>query len=296
MAKKTSRSDRWCFTKFTDDENWKPRETEDVAFCIWQQEKCPDTGRLHMQGYIRFKKPTRFGAVLEYFAGPGTPIHIDVARGNERQAGRDYCAKENSRVAGPWEFGTEDPMAGTKGRRTDFEEIKEKFKQGAGLRQIAEEYTSQYVMYHQGIEKMKDLVTPPPPPEREVKTLVMWGKTGTGKTHRARTMWPEIFSVEPGKWPWDSYRGQEMILFDEFDYTKWTIQQMNKFCDKWRLELDCRYNPKWAEWKGVIICANSEPYTWWPNEQQLLREAFWRRIKIVQVFSKEQEVLVTDDE
>ena len=287
---KNTQTDRWCFTKYIDDVDWKPRQSQEVAFCIWQQEKCPSTGQLHMQGYIRFNSRKRFRTVIEYFAGPGKPIHIEPARGTERQAGRDYCAKEITRVAGPWEFGTEDPAAGVKGRRRDFEEIKEKLKDGAEMKQIAEEFPSQYVMYHQGIEKLKDLVTPLPPLQREVKTLVMWGATGTGKTHRARMSFPDIYDVKPGRDPWGAYQGEEMILFDEFDYTKWTIQQMNGFCDKWRCKLDCRYKDKYAAWSGVIINANSEPYTWWPNEHQALREAFWRRIQMIEVTSKEQEI------
>lgn len=285
---KISRTPRWCFTFNNPPSGWTPPTGSDIEYMVWQREK-GEKGTEHIQGYVRFKSQKRFQAAKNWFSVP--EIHLEPAKGNEKQ-NKTYCTKEETRVEGPFEYGEYDDKAGAQGKRTDLDEVAEKLTKGATLKEIAVEHPAAFIRYHQGIEKLKDIVQPLPPLEREVKTLVMWGETGTGKTHRARTGFPDIYEVKPGRDPWGAYDGQEMILFDEFDYTKWSIQQMNGFCDKWRCKLDCRYKDKYAAWKGVIICANSEPYTWWPNEHQLLREAFWRRINIVQVHSKEQEILV----
>ena len=46
-------------------------------------------------------------------------------------------------------------------------------------------------------------------------------------------------------------------------------------------ELDARYHNKYAAWTRVVICANSSPPHWYPNEAPSLLDAFRRRLMTV---------------
>ena len=107
---------------------------EDVRYAIWQTEKCPETGRLHYQGYLELAKPMRIVAVknlLPQLEG----AHFEPRRGTRDQA-RDYCRKAETKIDGPWEHG--DFGAGGQGCRTDLLAVKEAIDAGASDLDIAE--------------------------------------------------------------------------------------------------------------------------------------------------------------
>lgn len=159
------------------------------------------------------------------------------------------------------------------------------------LNEIARKHPVEWIKFHAGLLDLHSRVIPPPPAIRDITVSILWGNSGTGKTHRVRTSYPGCCLIQAGRDPFASYQTQETIFFDEFNYEKWTIQQMNLYLDKWPLELDCRYKNKHAYWTKVFICANSTPYNWWPLEHQALREAFWRRCTHIQeITSIEQDI------
>jgi len=250
-----------------------------MAYMVWQIEKGAQ-GTEHIQGYIRFKKmPT--GKAVDKMLG-SKHAHLEECRGNEQQC-KAYCTKEDTRVSVGEEHGTYNPEAGKQGHRSDFDAIVADCKAGKPLREIAEANASDWIRYHQGIISLHEQLAPQPPAERPVEVMVLWGPTGVGKTHRVMMNADlardgGIYKVKPGRDPWGNYRGEKTIFFDEFDYEKWTVFQMNEYLDKWRCPLDCRYHDKYAEWTRVIICANSNPMTWWPMASQPVIDAFRRRL------------------
>jgi len=266
-------SKRWMLTVF--DDHWVPTFTPDMAYAVWQRERCPSTQRLHVHVYVRFYGKKRMSTVKNTFARQD--MHCEVARGSEEEA-TAYVEKEESRVEAGARFGTYDANEGKQGRRSDLVAIFNKCKTGASLVVIAEEHPGDYIRYHSGINALHAKVAPKPPSFRLVEVICFWGATGTGKTHRTMTTYPDCYPVVPGRDPWGNYNGEDTVFFDEFDHEKWSIQQMNSICDKWRFLLDCRYNNKYAAWTRVVICANSSPLTWWPTAQLALVQAFRRRL------------------
>jgi len=252
---------------------------EKMAYMVWQVEKGKQ-GTEHIQGYIRFKKMQRAKAV-DTMLGSKHP-HLEECRGNEQQC-KDYCTKEDTRVSVGEEHGTFNPDAGKQGHRSDWDAIATACKAGKPLKEIAETNIADWIRYHQGITSLHDLLAPPPPAQRPVEVMVLWGPTGVGKTHRVLSN-PDlardggIYKVKPGRDPWGSYKGEKTIFFDEFDWEKWSVFDMNEYLDKWTTPLDCRYRNKFAEWTRVIICSNSSPMTWWPNASQPVIDAFRRRL------------------
>lgn len=159
------------------------------------------------------------------------------------------------------------------------------------MRDIAQSHPECFIKYHVGIKELVRLSAPVPPLRRQVTVTVIWGKTGTGKTWRVTGKYPEAYMVEPGRDPWGSYNGEEVIVFDEFDPTKWSIQEMNRYLDIYRLQLNCRYMNKYAHWTRVYILSNSSPERWYYAFDPELQAAFLRRIqRVVEVSDINQEI------
>lgn len=272
---------RWCFTLPNPEEKGAAPDLkkEGTAYYVFQTETAPTTGTPHYQGYIRFRSKKRFETARNWFKSqPGwADVHLEAANGTEED-NRKYCTKDG-RIAGPWEYGDYEKDKGKQGKRSDLDAIAEEIRGGAALSAIAESHAGDYIRYHGGIQALHALLAPAPPTEREIEVIVLWGPTGTGKTHRFMHTYPEIYSVKPGRDPWGQYRGQAQILFDEFDPEKWSVQDMNRYLDKWRCMLDARYMDRYAAWTLVGICANSPPQSWYPNAAPLLLDAFRRRIR-----------------
>lgn len=266
------KGNRWCFTVNNPGE-WRPVWQDAVmSYMVWGLEHAPDTGTIHIQGYVRFGQRKTMNGAKRCI---NERAHMEKARGNEEQ-NRTYCLKEGGEHA---EHGIFDANQGVKGRRTDLEDIAKKIAEGATMKQIAEQHASDYIRYHQGFRALQTELAVAPPIERQVTVAVLWGPTGTGKTHRIMTNFPSVYTVFPGRDAWGQYSDQETICFEEFDWEKWTIQDMNRYLDKWRCPLDARYHNKFARWQRVFILANSNPLEWWPNATGNLLDAFRRRVR-----------------
>lgn len=75
----------------------KLRESDQLVAFIGQVERCPRTGRIHLQVYEQWKHPVS-GSKLADALGVRDPIHWDLVR-DPKQA-QLYCQKEEARVPG----------------------------------------------------------------------------------------------------------------------------------------------------------------------------------------------------
>jgi len=217
--------------------------------------------------------------------------HLSLSRGTEQQ-NRDYCLKDSKLPGAEFqEHGNFEAERG-QGQRTDIEEAVLTLK-SQGLKAVAEQHPTVFLKFHSGLEKLQRILLPAAPLRRSVVSTVLWGLTGTGKTHRIRTAYPDIYIVRPGRDPFGSYSGQLQILFEEFNPEEWKIQDMNCYLDVWSCELNCRYFNKHANWEKVFINTNINPDIWYPYEKEALREALFRRIAYkIEILNREQELLL----
>jgi len=270
------RSNRWMATVF--DDRWIPEwKPADMEYMVWQRERCPETGRIHVHVYIRFQG-RKYMVTVKKMLGR-EDAHVEVCKGDEK-ACKDYCTKEESRIQAGDEHGTFDATAGKQGKRTDLENCADMLTAGRPMLEVANAHPSDFIRYHKGLEAYANLIKPPPPSQREVMVTVLCGPTGTGKTTRVMGQYPDCYSVTPGNHPWDQYSSQRTIFFDEFNWKMWDIDFMKKALDKWRLPLCCRYQNKYAEWTHVVLSANSSPVEWYndPSIPDVHLQAFRRRI------------------
>lgn len=172
----------WVFTSYVtglvselsnkEIDNGRPR----LRYLVFQQEKCPNTDRLHIQGYAQFKDPVRRSAFQRWLGD--LTCHVEKANGTAEQ-NRAYCTKEETRSNGPWEIG--EPAR--QGQRTDLEGLQDSLKQGSSREELWEDHFPTMVRYHRAIDAYRlvqrnQAVREPP------QVRVYWGPTGTGKTRR----------------------------------------------------------------------------------------------------------------
>lgn len=251
-------SARWSFTVNNPGDYRPAFNAGSMAYLVFQLERGAE-GTPHLQGYVRFTARKRMSTVKRELGNEGA--HVEIAEGTEEH-NRNYCTKLESRIEPPSEFGVYESSAGKQGKRSDLEHVADMVAQGAPMKEIALAHPGDFIRYHHGIKAYRLAVQDKPPNQRNVEVIVLWGSTGTGKTHRVLTTWPDCYSVEPGRDPWSGYVTQETIFFDEFDWHLWPIDKMKKILDKWPFELDRRYQNAFAAWTRVVICCNQNPATW----------------------------------
>lgn len=92
-----------------------------LTLLVWQAERCPDTQRDHLQGYARFSENTaRDDVVLMLENLFGAHPHVEGCKAGESE-NRDYVTKEDSRIHGPYTFGT---WENNGGKRTDLVDLR----------------------------------------------------------------------------------------------------------------------------------------------------------------------------
>lgn len=292
----TSKSVAWVFTVNNPGE-WTIPHHEDIAYICGQRERAPTTGTIHFQGYVRFKNRKSMRTVKGILGR--ADAHLEKARGTEAQC-RDYCSKEETRDGEFTFWGVYDPDFGQRqGKRTDLVRVAQTIRAGKTMAEIFEAHPEEFIKYHGGIDKaISELAKRAIQPVREIHITVLWGETGTGKSHRVRTAFPNAYIVSAGPHPWDMYNGEDTIVFEEFTDSNWKITDMLKYCDKWKIPLACRYNNKYANWTRIYILSNNDPATYWSIADQAgqnQRPAWLRRIsdpmgRVFQVANREQEI------
>ena len=118
---------------------------------------------------------------------------------------------------------------------------------------------------------------------RDLEVTYLWGPTGVGKTRgiMEKYGYSNVYRVTNYDHPFDDYKGQDVILFEEFR-SSLPIQDMLKYLDGYPLMLPCRYSNKAACFTKVYLVSNIPLSAQYPNVQVSEPEtyrAFCRRFK-----------------
>lgn len=203
----TSRSYVW--TSY--DMSWThpPVDGTKIRYSVWQKEKCPVTGRLHLQGYSELKDSVRIPAFQKMTGLIGA--HCEKRKGTREEA-REYCMKSATRIEGPFEVG--EWKEGGQGKRTDLDEVAKMVKDKKPIVEIADTFPTQFIKFHRGIEKLHFTLNRPV----KMKPNVYWihGPSGVGKTKLAYERSPNAYwKMNGNKW-WDGYDGSSDVIIDDF--------------------------------------------------------------------------------
>lgn len=251
-------------------------------------------GTFHTHIFIASTGGIRASTLQNKFTG----AHRDIAKGTCQQ-NRDYVFKEGKWLNG--EKGTTNHRdtheewgeipAERQGARNDLADLYDMIKGGMSTYEILET-SPQYLMQIDKIERVRQMILEERNKNswRAVSVTYIWGETGTGKTRGVmeRYGYSNVFRVTDYDHPFDGYKGQDVILFDEYR-SSLQFSQMLEWLDGYPVELRARYTNKQACYTKVYIISNIDIKEQYPNIQ---REdprgwrAFLRRFETVQVFTK----------
>ena len=250
-----------------------------IRYVVWQQEKCPDSGRLHYQVYCELFKPSRFRAVQRALEAPA--CHCEPRRGTRDEA-RAYCQKEETRVEGWWEDG--DWRGGSQGARGDLLAMHAALEAGDSLRSISDEHFPVWIKYTRGVVAWRLLHA-----ERRDWPMEVWvlhGPTGTGKSLGAHTAAPNAFVLPQGNssggavW-WDGYDGEHTVIIDEF-YGWLRLSFLLILLDRFPMSVQTKGGVVSFTSKRIIICSNKHWRDWYDFSSCPMHEAaLGRRISRV---------------
>jgi len=135
------RSRAWCFTLNNPDAELDLAvdfsKVTNVVYAVWQLERVTVP---HYQGYIEMKNVATLAAMKKIVPG----AHFECRKGTAVEA-RAYCMKDESREAGPWEYGTfTEPSSGA---RTDLAEVRDYILSGKSKRDVLDKYPDTLAKY-----------------------------------------------------------------------------------------------------------------------------------------------------
>ena len=118
---------------------------------------------------------------------------------------------------------------------------------------------------------------------RDLKVTYIFGKTGSGKTRSVMETYgyENVYRVTDYKHPFDSYDGQDVVIFEEFRGGLKHGDMLN-YLDGYPLLLPCRYFNRQACFTKVFIITNIPPDEQYSNVDRESRDAFFRRIHRVE--------------
>ena len=121
---------------------------------------------------------------------------------------------------------------------------------------------------------------------RTLEVTYIFGKTGSGKTRSVMEKYgyENCYRVTDYKHPFDTYDGQDVIIFEEFRGGLKHGDMLN-YLDGYPLLLPCRYFNRQACYTKVFLITNIPPEEQYLNVDRESREAFVRRIHVVSEFS-----------
>ena len=175
------------------------------------------------------------------------------------------------------------------GKSRDSDVIVSMIQSGASNMDIVDAVSSAYLQLDK-IERVRSMYRDSEFADswRDLQVTYMFGKSGAGKTRLVmeRYGYRNVYRVTDYKHPFDTYDGQDVILFEEFR-GGFKHGDMLNYLDGYPLLLPCRYFNRQACYTKVYICTNIPPDQQYQNIDQESREAFYRRINEVIEFTQD---------
>lgn len=247
-----------------------------------------ESGVVHLQGYVEFKKRQRLSSIKKL--APFARAHFEPRRGSRKQAS-EYALKADSRIAEGVKFGS--VSEATQGKRTDIMRVKEAMDEGARDGDLWEEHFPQMVNNHKAFAKYREIITKKRAWPMDCR--VYWGPTGTGKTRAVYDEFDleEIYSVPDAKGSgtyWDGYDGQRVVLVDEMYGSRFSWGFLLRLTDRYPFNVPVHGGSVNFSSKIIIFTSNLHPGLWyktggylWNNENP-----FARRVTEVRSFPENQ--------
>ena len=261
-----------------------------------------EQGTYHTHIYVVFKNAVMFDTLHKHFFG----AHIEQAKGSN-QENRDYVRKEGkwledakheTNLADTFEEWGELPPDRSRGE-TQAQQIMQMVTEGKTNSEILAEIPGAYnKLAHIEQARQTLLEARFRNTWRNLEVTYIWGQTGAGKTRSImeRYGYTSVYRVTDYNQPFDNYKSQDVILFDEFR-SSLPLSAMLNYLDGYPVELPSRYVNKVACFTKVFLVSNislDKQYTNVQRDEPESWNAFRRRIGSVLTMNKAFERLEDD--
>lgn len=289
----------WHFTSF----DAQPPSFDPGAFvyAVYQQERAPDTGRLHYQGFFKLKTRSDLRRVKGLTSDTW---HLEQQRGSVRQS-IDYCTKDDTRVNGPYAWGSTqereadlaaaDARLQRGGRNTsELDRVAVHLRERGGIRHIATTYPGLFIRHYRGLFALRAQLITPRDPAVSPTVRVYQGPSGSGKS---RSVYAEfdvdsIYTKDGSQW-WDGYDAHPVILFDDWTGNLHKVPPTTLLT--WTDRYPCRVEIKGSYSilsQAILIFTTMVPIErWYGGAQEWLEQipAFQRRVTRWETFPRSPE-------
>lgn len=204
-------------------------------------------------------------------------MHVEYMRGTLKQNDA-YCSKQGTL----FEFGNR-PAQGVAKAGSKSQEMFEELKSGKLSEYDAfHKYGYTFARNYKAYAYCKRLA-PEPKPYCPKEVVLLWGKTGSGKSRRARKFFQDnskpFFVKQPmtGKW-WDGYCNEEGIIIEEFDHNQIEIEHLLVLLDVYPCVVEVKNGTMNFAPTQIVITSQTHYDDWYPFKAQDKKDALARRI------------------
>lgn len=259
-----------------------------VTYYCMSDEIGLETKTYHTHLFMYAPNGVRFSTIQKRISN----CHIDYCKGTAQQ-NKDYVFKEgkyagtnkeDTRVDGmQYEHG--DIPVERQGRRNDIVDLYDMIVNGMSDYQILDT-SPDYMLNLNQIRQTRQVIKSEKFKNtfRQLTTTYIWGSTGGGKTRYVMEKYgyENVYRVTNYKHPFDDYRGQDVVLFDEFR-SSLPLADMLKYLDGYPVVLPCRFADTQACFTKVYFTTNiplDKQYVNIQRDEIESYKAFLRRIHI----------------
>lgn len=273
-----------------------------IYFCL-SDEIGANENTPHTHVYACFSNAIRFSTLLNKFKG----AHFEMCKGTSQQ-NRDYVYKEGkykgsdkeeTRVDGTQEEWGEMPVE-RQGAQNVYADVFDMIRSGMTDFNILETCPEQMI-HIDSIMQTRQIVLQAQHSNswRQLETTYIYGDTGTGKTRYVMEThgYENVYRVTNYKHPFDGYKGQDVIFFDEFR-SSLPLGDMLQYLDGYPCELPARFSNKQACYTKVYFASNiplDKQYPTIQKEEIASWKAFLRRIHHVREYKGKEYKQMTID-
>ena len=266
--------------------------TNFIYYCMCDE--IGENGTPHTHIYVCYENAVMFDTMKKRFS----EAHLEPTRGSS-QENRDYIRKEGDKytekretnIIETFEEYGEMPLDKRMTNESVSAQVLGMIEEGASNLEIIIAFPS-YMTKQSALDQTRQLFLEQKLKGtfRPIETTYIYGETGTGKTSSIFNRFPagEIFRVTNYANPFDTYRGQSILVLDEFR-SPLPFSEFLNILDGYYCLLKSRYSDKVACYEKVIIISNIPLHEQYPNiqiEQPASWEALLRRINHIERYER----------
>lgn len=264
------RSRGWCFTlnNYTEADILFLATVPSVYLC-YGKEVAPTTGTFHLQGYVHFRDPKTLRTLKNMM---GRRYHFEKRMGTITQA-IDYCKKDGIFT----EIGQRPRDTAASNKDEQWAQVLTLAESG-DLKTLKETYPRHYLTYFKTIMSIRAFNTTPI--DGELEHEWWYGPTGTGKSRKAWTDYPDHYSKACNKW-WDGYYGQDVVVIEEWEpKNEMTASKLKIWADRYPFPAEIKGGTlQRVRPRKIIVTSNYTIDQCFQNEED--RKPLKRRFKVV---------------